>query len=225
MPIANLIQRKHIQAAVVVAGALVLLTIAAVMSRHDAGELATNDLSLSGSENQSPDGGGNLFSLPQASPDFVGAWYGVLPATRREPPNWGTDKHAFGTGFFLVEGRVVMKLGLYAGENAKVSRLNATGVNSKHVRVENEIATKDTRGASLWIREQRDIMLRNKDTLDCTETVTYYRDPKFAKAVGTVQYSGALKRASEAEMKAHVQEMEGKGMKKQAETETAVPNR
>ena len=105
-------QTKHIQAVLVVAGALSLLAIASWMSRREANELATNQRTLSGSENQAPDGG-NLFSLPQASPDFVGTWYGVMPAIRREPPNWGTESQSFGTAFFLDNGRVVMKLALW----------------------------------------------------------------------------------------------------------------
>ena len=217
-------QTKHIQAVLVVAGALSLLAIASWMSRREANELATSQRTLSGSENQAPDGG-NLFSLPQASPDFVGTWYGVLPAIRREPPNWGAESQGFGTGFFLDNGRVVMKLALWAGADAKITRLRATGVNSKHVRVEDEIATKDSRGAPLWIREQSDIILINKDTIDCSETVYYFRDANFAKTVGVAQYRGTLKRAGESEMKAYEQGLRQKGMTKQAETETSMPNR
>jgi hypothetical protein len=227
---------KRMQGIGIAVAALALVGVVVVMTRDntETTSVFTTPQSRSDSDSRSVTGGGktqdsgsgtSVFSLPQASPDFVGSWYGVLPATRREPPHWGTDTHAFGTAFFLVNDRVVMKLGLWAGPEAKVTRLNAVGVNPKHVRVENEITAKDPQGASMWIREQRDIKILSRDALECTETVMFYRDPNFTKAVGTVQYRGTLKRASESEMKAHVQEMEQKGMKKQAETEAAVPSR
>jgi hypothetical protein len=161
--------------------------------------------------------------LPKASPDFVGLWRGELTATLREPPNWGVPSQDFGTGFILVEGRVVMKLAMWAPPGAKILRLSATGVNPKHVRVESQTAAKDNLGAPLWVQERYEIALVNRDEIDCTNIQTYYRDANFARPVATVQYRGPLRRTTEAEMKARIKDIEKKGFKKGAETETSVP--
>jgi hypothetical protein len=233
MALGKSLQSKQVRGIVVGIAALAVVGVVAVTNRDNGADisiLATDEEtksqteSVTGGKVQSS-AGENVFALPKASPDFVGTWHGVLPAVHRDPPHWGFDKHAFGTGFFLINNRVVMKLALWAGTEAKITRLNASGVSSKHVRVENEIATRDTAGAAMWIHEQRDIVLLNRDALECTETVTFYRDPQLARAVGRVQYRGTLKRASEAEMKAHARELERQGMTKQAETETQVPSR
>ena len=229
-------QSKRLQGIVIVVAVLALVGVAVVMTRDNTGtnNVFTTPQSKSESENQSVTGGGkprdsapgeSVFSLPQASPDFLGGWHGTLRATHRNPSNWGADSNQFGTGFVMENGRVVMRLAMWAPPGGKITRLVATGVNAKHVRVEDDLSVKDNLGAPIWLRERYDIVLSSSDEIDCTETVNYYRDANFANPVATVQYRGTLRRTGEAEMKRHVEEMERKGMKKQAETQTAVPNR
>ena len=219
MPSGLKLPAKQIQAAVIVAVTLSLVGVGAVISRRGGQHGAT------GSDLATSETGGNLFALPQASPDFVGQWYGVLQASRREPPAWGQPSNGFGTDFSLVDGRVVMKLALWAPPGGKVNRLQATGIAPSHVRVENEIVVKDDRGTPHWVREQADLVLLNSATIECTDTQQVFRDANFAQAVATVQYRGTLRRITKAEAEAHVRELQQKGMKKEAETETAVPNK
>ncbi|HWX75898.1 MAG TPA: hypothetical protein VNY32_00390 [Candidatus Acidoferrales bacterium] len=219
MPFGLKLASKQIQAGIIVAATLSLVGVGAMISRRGGTGHG------SGSEMPNADTGGNLFSLPEASPDFVGHWYGVLRASRREPAAWGQPSNGFGTDFVLVDGRVVMKLALWAPPGGKVNRLQAIGIDPTHVRVENEAVLKDNRGALLWVRERADIMLLNKETLECTDTSQFFRDPDFARVVATVQYRGALRRVTKEEAEAHVREYEKKVMRREAETDTSVPDR
>jgi hypothetical protein len=167
--------------------------------------------------------GQSAFSLPQASRDFVGAWYGVLNATLRNPANFGTESHDFATGFILVDGRVVMKMSLWAPPGANISGLRATGIDAKHVRVEYEMTSKDTLGEPIWMRDRYDIALSGPDEIDCAQTQTYYRDPALARPVATAQYRGPLRRMSDAEAQGRVKKLEREGFQKQGETEAAMP--
>lgn len=229
-------QSKRLQGIVIAVAVLALVGVAVMMKRDnsDTSDVFTNPQTRSDSDKQSVTAGGatrdsatgeSVFSLPQASPDFLGGWHGTLRATKRNPSNWGAESNDFGTGFVLDNGRVVMRLGMWAPPGAKITRLVATGVDANHVRVEDDLSAKDNLGAPIWIRERYEIVLSSRDEIDCTETVNYYRDANFANLVATVQYRGTLRRTGEAEMKRHVEEMERKGMKKQAETQTAVPSR
>ena len=219
MPFGLKLASKQIQAGIIVAATLSLVGVGAMISRRGGTGQG------SGSEMPNADAGGNIFSLPEASPDFVGIWYGVLQATRREPTAWGQANNPFGTGFFLVDGRVVMKQALWVSPGGKVNRLQAIGIDPTHVRVENEMVLKDNRGALLWVRERTDIMLLDKETLECTDTHQVFRDPDFGRVVATVQYRGALRRVTKEEADAHVRELEKEGRRREAETETSVPNR
>ncbi|MGB7951366.1 MAG: hypothetical protein WCH75_27090 [Candidatus Binatia bacterium] len=230
------VQSKRIQGIVTAVAIVALVVIAVVLTRDNTvtNDAFTNPQDRPESGSQGVTGGGqtresgageSVFSLPEASPDFLGGWHGTLRATKREPPNWGAESNDFGTGFVLDNGQVVMRLAMWAPPGAKITRLVATGLSAKHVRVEDDLTAKDSLGAPLWVRERYDIVLSGRDRIDCTETVIYYRDPNFAKPVARVEYRGTLKRTGEAEMRRHVEDMERRGMKKQAETQTAVPNR
>jgi hypothetical protein len=206
---------RRIQAIAGVA-ALVLIAVVLFMTRREASNVASL---RSGPATE----GENAFALPQASRDFVGAWYGVLKATLRNPSNFGTESHDFATGFILVDGRVVMKMSLWAPPGAKITRVSATGVDSKHVRIEYDMSSKDTLGEPLWMRDRYDIMLSSRDELDSAQTQTYYRDSAFARPVATVKYRGPLRRMSDAEAQSHAKKLQREGFQKQAETEAAMP--
>jgi hypothetical protein len=214
---------KGAQAAVIGAAAVLLVAVIYSATSRKEGNFAS--VEQTSSVRDGAEGGASVFALPQASRDFVGAWYGVLRATRRDPPNAGAEQNGFGTSFMLVNDRVVMKLALWAPPDAKITRLQATGIDAKRVRVEDEIEGKDSLGAAIWVHERYDIALLNRDELECVETVTYYRDSSRARPAGSAEYRGRLKRAGDAEMRSHVEEMERKGLKKKAETEAAVPSR
>jgi hypothetical protein len=174
MPVIKPSQSKRVQGIVVAVAALALVGVAVVMTRDNTGtnDVFTTPQSKSESENQSVTGGGktrdskpgeSVFSLPQASPDFLGGWHGTLRATHRNPSNWGADSNQFGTGFLMEDGRVVMKLAMWAPPGAKITRLVATGVDAKHVRIEDDLLAKDNLGAPVWIRERYDIVLSGRD--------------------------------------------------------------
>jgi hypothetical protein len=214
--------RSRSRAALLGAAAVLLIAIVYSATARKEGNFASVDEPAPA---PSGAGGASLFSLPEASRDFVGAWYGVLRATRREPPNAGAEQNGFGTSFMLVNDRVVMKLALWAPPDAKIKKLRAIGIDARRVRIEDEIEGKDTAGAAIWVHERYDIALLNRDELECVETVTYYRDPGLSRPVGSAEYRGRLRRADDAEMRTHVEEMERRGLKKKAETEAAVPQR
>jgi hypothetical protein len=211
----NPLRSRRVQAIIGVA-ALALIAVAVFVARREPGHVAALR-SEPGTDSQS------AFALPQASRDFVGAWYGLLSATLRNPSNFGTESHDFATGFILVDGRVVMKMSLWAPPGGNISGLRATGIDSKHVRVEYQMASKDTLGEPIWMRDRYDIALTSPDQLDCAQTQIYYRDPGFARPVATVQYRGPLRRMSDTEAQARTKKLEREGFKKQGETEAAVP--
>jgi hypothetical protein len=211
----NPLRSRRVQAIIGIA-ALALIALVVFMTRREASHVASLR-SEPASDSQS------AFALPQASPDFVGGWYGVLNATVRNPSNFGMESHDFATGFILLDGRVVMKMSLWAPPGGNISGLRATGIDSKHVRVEYQMASKDTLGEPIWMRDRYDIALTNPDQLDCAQTQIYYRDPGLARPVATVQYRGPLRRMSDTEAQARTKKLEREGFQKQGETEAAVP--
>jgi len=165
---------------------------------------------------------GSSFYLPGVSTDFVGNWSGALPVTFSSSPDFTPVASVdMGATFYVANGRVVIGVAAYAGPGTKLTKIAASGIDDKHVTLEEEIIEKDTLGQPLWERDRTEIALVSSSQLDCTETIEYFRNPNNAP-VASVIYKGPLRRISEAERQREAREMERKGLKKQGETRTPV---
>ncbi len=168
---------------------------------------------------------GRNFDLPQASTDFVGDWAGALPLTSSAPSSFANVTSVeMGATFYVANGRVVMSVAAYAPPGMKITKMSASGIDDRHVLLEEEALEKDTLGEPLWDRMRIELALGSAGMLDCTETHDYYRTAN-GSAIARVIYQGPLKRVSEAERKRGIEEMERKGLKKQGETTAPVLKR
>jgi hypothetical protein len=166
--------------------------------------------------------GRSNFTLPQASPDFIGDWSGALPLASSTPPNFSsTPSVDMGVTFYAANGHVVMSIAAYAAQDVKLTKMQTSGINERHVMLEEEALEKDTLGNPLIERDRIDIALASAGQLDCVETHDYYRDPNGA-VVAEVIYKGPLGRITAAEGQKKIEEMERQGLKKQGETTAPV---
>ncbi len=161
------------------------------------------------------------FDLPNVSPDFVGDWSGALPATIRNPSDFGSDSNTCGATFYLANKQVVMSIASYASADLKVTAMKATGVDPAHVLVEEEALVRDDTGQTWRDHQQVEFALVSSDVLDCTITDNYYRDSA-GEAAGKVVYQGSLRRISSAEAEKEIEEMKARGLTEKARVEAPV---
>ena len=161
------------------------------------------------------------FDLPNASPDFVGDWYGALPATLRNPPTFGQESNICGATFYLADKQVVMSIASYAAASLKVTAMKATGVDANHVTVDEQILVVDMAGQTWRDHQQIELVLVSRERLDCTMTDNYSRD-SVPGASGRVVYQGQLRRISRTETERRIEEMKKRGLNEKARVEAPI---
>jgi pSer/pThr/pTyr-binding forkhead associated (FHA) protein len=199
--------------AVVTMATVVALTFALRQPPAEKGEQALGLTSLASGQTN--------FNLPNASPDFVGDWYGALPATLRSPPTFGQESNICGATFYLADKQVVMSIASYAAANLKVTAMKATGIDPNHITVDEEILVGDTTGQTWRDHQKVELVLVSPERLDCTITDNYSRG-SVPETTGRVVYQGALRRISRTEADRQIEEMKKRGLNEKARVEAPI---